>query len=75
MVGQSIATPNVWPGASWASVLVLSVFSLFMAGLLGAAVATHARHHAIGLASVGTVMLAVLALYQAKILLGQARRR
>jgi hypothetical protein len=75
MVSQSMHSSNFWLGATWTSVLVVSVFSLFMAALFGAAVATHAAHHAIGLTGVGTAMFAILGLYQAKMLLKQRNER
>jgi hypothetical protein len=69
MLSQSFKSPVMWSGATWSSIVVLSAFSLFMAALFGAAVATHAAHHAIGLTGGGTAMFAVLAGAQVRMLL------
>ena len=71
MFSQSIKSPVMWSRATWSSIVVLSALSLFMAALFGAAEAAHAAHHAIGLTGVGTVMFAVLAGAQVRMLLAE----
>jgi hypothetical protein len=73
MHDRSVKAPSMWLGATWASVIVLSFMSLFMAAMFGAAVATHDNHHGLGLTGMGAAMFVCLAALQAKSLV-QARR-
>jgi hypothetical protein len=63
------AKPCMWfPGATWGSVVVLSLFSLFMAGLFVASLLKHADHQTRELTGMGAATLAVLALVQVSML-------
>lgn len=67
------AKPDIWFGATWGSVVVLSLFSLFLAGLFAASLLKHADRLTLELTGVGAATLAVLVLAQAS-LLRRARR-
>lgn len=69
----SPAKPGMWSGATWGSVIAVSLFSLFMAGLLAASLVKHADRLTLELTGAAAAMLAVLALAQAS-LLRRARR-
>ena len=62
------AKRSMWSGATWGSVVVLSLFSLFMAGLFAASLLKHADHQTGEFTGMGAAMLAVLALAQARML-------
>jgi hypothetical protein len=62
------AKPSIFPVATWGSVVVLSLFSLFMAGLFAASLLKHADHQTSVLTGMGVAMPAVLALAQARML-------
>jgi hypothetical protein len=65
---------GMWfPGATWGSVVVTSLFALFMAGLFAASHLNHADPRTCELTGMGAAMLAVLALAQASLL--RRRRR
>lgn len=59
---------GMWFGATWGSVVVLSLLSLFMAGVFAASLLQHADRQTLALTAVGAAMLAILALAQARML-------
>ena len=67
-MARTLETPKVWTGATVVSVIALTLFALFFAGLSVAALWHHIGNRTAELTGIGAVMMLVLALYQVRML-------